>query len=106
MESLHTPGPWEVYKKPNGTVYEGGEAKATIRGGCSSDFFVAIMPPKTGTMWTVRHEANANLIAAAPEMLESLKRLLNLTSAANELEIVEAWQGARDAIAKAKGEDQ
>lgn len=44
-------------------------------------------------------EANARLIAAAPEMLEALEGILAITDRDHA-----AWNKARAAIAKAKGE--
>lgn len=66
-QAKHTPGPWEVYRPPTrGTVYEGGEAAATIRA-VGSGIHVATMPPRRSDRWTATHAANARLIAAAPE---------------------------------------
>ncbi|MFY3461077.1 hypothetical protein ACOTJD_30920, partial [Achromobacter xylosoxidans] len=63
-----------------------------------------------------RQEADARLIAAAPELLEALQKLLDLQVAKKELEYLDkgigtktpnaAWLEARAAIAKAKGEQQ
>jgi hypothetical protein len=83
----HTPGPWKVTQHDMG---------AFIR--CPADYIIA------GPVDTRRgHEANARLIAAAPELLEALR------------EFVEAFEGcyadgepamikAKAAIAKATGE--
>lgn len=67
--SRHTPGPWRVWMKPagRGTVpfvqAEGdSEAIAQVFGGERS---------------SEAREANANLIAAAPELLEALKNIEN-----------------------------
>ena len=103
----HTPGPWEVRTCPNGGHYEGGESPFTI--GAGTDKFIAEIKRQSG-----RTEANAHLIAAAPEILSvcnagvhDVQRVLDnwasgdLAAAVNGLE---AWQEtARAAIAKAEG---
>lgn len=49
------------------------------------------------------HEANARLIAAAPELLEALEGMLAMYSPRNQLKFCGATEAAREAIAKAKG---
>ena len=49
-------------------------------------------------------EANARLIAAAPELLEALQNMLGLTEASDYMALGEIEQQARAAIAKALGE--
>ena len=50
-------------------------------------------------------EANAQLIAAAPELLEALEMLIPLEPSSYESDAYERslWQKARDIIAKANG---
>ena len=48
-------------------------------------------------------EANARLIAAAPELLEALQNMLGLTEASDYMGVGEIEQQARAAIAKATG---
>jgi hypothetical protein len=62
--SQHTPGPWRV-----------GDAGHTIFGPKESD---GRLPQRIGEVCAVREDylANARLIAAAPELLASLKNLL------------------------------
>ena len=80
--SKHTPGPW----KASGV----GTVSHATRG-----FWIA-------RLWvgfrTKEREANARLIAAAPDMLAALEDLT--VAAPND----PCWQRARAAIAKAKGE--
>lgn len=99
MNAKHTSGPWKV--RP---VYSKGEPMpATIYAGRES---VADM---TGT--SPHDDANARLIAAAPDLLEALKRVNEclrswITSSTqnrvNPLEIAE-FVAANEAIAKAEG---
>lgn len=102
-ETEYTPGPWR-----SGTVYgaivadyktssyeESGHGDVNYYGGhlvCES----------------VEFEANARLIAAAPEMLEALKEIVSDSGQGNShdsllQEIVDIHSIARDAIAKATG---
>lgn len=84
----HTPGPWCV---------EGVGIRALVRAGTS------------GVIVAVRHrlsaqenEANARLIAAAPELLEALENILSNCLDSDGLS--RAYENARAAIAKATGE--
>lgn len=77
MSTEHTPGPWKAF----GTaVYFPG-----IRGG----FDLRSCP---------NPEANARLIAAAPDLLDALKEVVRISDRKHD-----AWDAARAAIAKATG---
>lgn len=88
-EARYTPGPWSTAEWPSrekdyirifaGTTYVGSV-------GNSDDPFE-------------RTEANARLIAAAPDLLAALKGILAITDR-NHV----AWHAAHAAIAKANGE--
>jgi len=61
----HTPGPWEIVEREQDTpriVGPDGQADVAILG--------------TGAHTTEEEEANARLIAAAPDMLEALKYIV------------------------------
>lgn len=95
MEKTHTPGPWTRAKRQGGIAIEHREEKPY--GWAQSE--VALVYPlampdrKTG-------DANARLIAAAPDLLAALENLMPLWSSG----IDEPWvEQARAAIAKAKG---
>lgn len=76
----HTKGPWEIV---SGTKYKGNyEITAAIDG---------------------EHEANARLIAAAPELLAALKNLLTEIEA-HDIHAPARIAFAKKAIAKAGGE--
>ena len=84
MTTQHTPGPWTTSSLPNGTEWtvsiDDGDMLADLTG-CPNE------------------QANARLIAAAPDLLAALQKI-----DANAAESVE-WirRVAREAIAKATG---
>ena len=90
MTTKHTPGPWTLddrgYKY---IVHKPGDGYIT-RDICRMD---------SSTMAAFAQEANARLIAAAPDLLEALKMLLGSTSYDPN-----AACKARAAIAKATGD--
>ena len=91
--ATHTPGPW---------IWADGYA------GLNSPALGPVLDyaPYEGmwvTHYTERGKADARLIAAAPELLEALQRLLH-NHAANTLFSGNGhWEQARAAIAKAQG---
>lgn len=90
----HTPGPWEC---------DGSEIY------CENLGISSVHRPKTddegGVMSNAEANANARLIAAAPELLHELKRLLQLWEEAigYEDDYMDMGDAARAAIAKAEG---
>lgn len=93
MIAKHTPGPWLV---DHDTDITGSESSPEI--GCVGKVDIAhvylrAVPGKT--------EANARLIAAAPDLLEALKAVLN--SCLDSRGLADAYKQARAAIAKAEG---
>lgn len=111
----HTPGPWKADKNLNPNYSENWYVEIRHSGYkeviCSH---VGGMPDHPGGKdFQGTKEANARLIAAAPEMLEVLERTLNLAIGhacearkidASECENWSWVQKARNVIAKAKGE--
>lgn len=97
--SKHTPGPWRV-------------AECGTKG-CWCRTIVADVPDIVDdgdsdfhiiTSGSLRKH-NANLVAAAPELLEALKRLqLAYTNSHSPSVRADCWKQAADAIAKATGE--
>jgi len=102
----HTPGPWDIEEGPSGMPY--------ISGGDDADY------DRTGICDLIEDQAsirevfaNARLIAAAPELLASLRELLALNgswergNAYISAGFVESYEqiasNARAAIAKAEG---
>lgn len=103
-EAKHTPGPWFTRRDGFSTVY----VEARIGGGWLQE--VAACGP---TSKTTQQEANACLIAAAPEMLEAMQAAIDcemvpVSSAADGGAVrhsrqVQVADMIRAAIAKATG---
>lgn len=86
----HTPGPWKYgYERPTAQDPEEQWAIVTIAGG----HIVANVNPDS------RQDANARLIAAAPDLLAALEAVVFISDRKHD-----AWDKARAAIAKAKGQ--
>jgi len=89
----HTPGRWDVIEGEPHTIVSGeGDHIADI--------------------WLVANgfkEANARLMAAAPDMLEALKRLLEWSdhdpNCIDNCPVCNAYVNAKEAIAKAEGRE-
>jgi hypothetical protein len=90
----HTPGPWMAFYKPK---YGEWHVSLPVSG---SAVRLGIFPRGLETAST---EADAHLIAAAPEMLESLKALCALCEHFSGAEHDETEQ-AKQVIAKAEGQ--
>lgn len=87
----HTPGPWEAKRLTDGD----GEPYETL-------YMAHIDIEGVCMVWApVGHseqEANAKLIAAAPELLEALKEVVAISDRKHD-----AWDKAKLAISKAEG---
>jgi len=93
MSAQHTPGPWEWHRDhPTDVIYcpTCGCSLATIDIGCGDK---------------AEQQANARLIAAAPDLLEALSWFINDIDGTHTVmvEFDENVAKARAAIAKAKG---
>lgn len=85
---MHTPGPWSYTEN----------IEACIAFGTADGWEVGSAEHETGVAFVPGSEANARLIAAAPDMLEALE-----TIASGDIVICKPLQQiAREAIAKAK----
>jgi len=95
--SNHTPGPWVIYPATNGSEIcaVDMEPGLPIRAG------IARVNQYTYGEWI----GNARLIAAAPELLEALEMMLEMSEMGGFGKAA-AEDVARVAIAKAKGEEQ
>ena len=91
--SKYTPGKWEVRYKPHWS---------------DLDYWIWGMDKKTGGMRIadVVNRANARLIAAAPELLEALKKMLQSDAVTSDWVKGEGsiYDDAEQAIAKAEEE--
>ena len=91
-----TPGPWEA--KPTGP-WDGWD------GWSVEDATGAVVCDAHGSQLNGRREANARLIAAAPELLEALREIFHdVKQGAIPNDDDEWWKKASTAIAKATGE--
>lgn len=92
-EAKHTPGPWRLER--NVTNYRSGAKSLQVRG---LDNLIATFPG------TDCDAANARLIAAAPELLETLQRIKESARTGRHEEDFEHIEDlAAAAIAKATG---
>jgi hypothetical protein len=105
----HTPGPWLAAAKPSSVVGWPIVQQGVGRSICNVTYVQhsKIDPAVPGDRaFNAESEANARLIAAAPDLLATLQTLMGLSQAANgisEKNFVAAYQAAEDAIAKATG---
>lgn len=93
-ESKHTPGPWHVHDRWYiGTVGEGIRTHAEVK--CCVN-----VPAHDHE----QHEANARLIASAPDLLAAVKELLEVRTGDGLLDpACAAFGRAQAAIRKAEG---
>ena len=98
-KAQYTPGPWTITVYPPDD-YGAEDLCAYIDGNRKH---VAHCMPPDGTSTELR-DANARLIAAAPELLEALKLIANAENSALDLAYCKGI--ARAAIAKATGGKQ
>ena len=83
-QTSHTPGPWEVFESHTGIyILDSAEQAAVCR-----------------LEWCLEAEANARLIAAAPELLALLKRICYKVAVCYDGGV---WREARAAIDKVEG---
>ena len=87
QETSYTPGPWEVFDSHTGIyILDSAEQSAVCK-----------------IEWCLEDEANARLIASAPDLLAVLKRLCSKAGACCD---GGTWREARAVIAKAEGRDE
>jgi hypothetical protein len=105
QQAQFTPGPWAAMNR----IEQGAptvEAYLPCINGLSAWVVVAdcgAPDPSEQMFGGMDHEANARLIAAAPELLEALDGLMTLESRGRIMPIGKEWDAARAAIAKATG---
>ena len=96
MKTKHTPGPWSITRTGFPDTYGPGTKKDI---GPSVDELVCVT---AGNDNGEKDMANAYLIAAAPELLESLQRILEQVVETGTVNAIEG-ERARATINKAKG---
>lgn len=87
-----TPGPWLRSERPNGPWWHIGSGNQAV---CT----VFATSKKASPTYAAMFKANANLIAAAPELLAALRFVLSATGE----QLTTAFEQAQDAIRKAEG---
>jgi hypothetical protein len=95
VSAAFTPGPWRVREPGCATVL--GMKRHTHFDGSFTDFEAEVARIQPSPM----REANARLIAAAPELYEALKALQLQALQSNVNEPSNEW--GRDALAQARG---
>ena len=114
MENEHTPGPWWPCQNSAGVwwvaTYRDGETASSHRVRDTGATICGNIGDHTAARTNGNEEANARLIAAAPDLLEALEYLLEQTVVQDERYNciitegeAEAAAMARAAIAKARG---
>lgn len=98
--SKHTPGPWTVQPRANNMIdvcHNNRDEPGAIT--------LALCRVQARDSWIDEAHANANLIAAAPELLDALTNLCGLAKKrpGSLFEYKAAVDSARAAIAKATG---
>lgn len=100
MENKHTPGPWRVVIDDDGNHLSG---RPMVAASVELDCAIVHWDGFVQTYWRSARgdneiHANANLIAAAPELLDALELALSYAGYGDD------WvSSARAAIAKARG---
>ena len=95
-ETKFTPGPWFTKREGWSTVY----VEARIDGGMIQEV-AACGPTDAGQD---QQQANAHLIAAAPELYEALDALIKLYEEDDGCRELPEYISARTALSKARGE--
>jgi hypothetical protein len=78
-EAKHTSGPWKADAEPQRLDGRAGTYRRIVEAGCFPNILahVCVSHPVNGEL-NEHGEANARLIAAAPELLEALNRIAKL----------------------------
>ena len=98
MKNELTPGPWQMTDKPNDRCCWSYHVETVERGKILGD----VLEGAAIVVADVRNEADAKLIAAAPDLLDALKTLVGLPDFSPKEKVDAAWKAAKAAIAKAE----
>jgi hypothetical protein len=99
--SKHTPGPWKLVSKNAARNFNDISVRPVI-----SPVKGLLLPIAKVSRFMPQNmaEANANLIAAAPDLLEELKKITRHFLTTTDPEVAALVRSSLDAIAKAIGE--
>lgn len=92
----HTVGPWAIQYETDITGIENDPANGCVGLVDVAHVYMRTVPCRT--------EANARLIAAAPDMIDALRQWANAEATADEIELQNARASRDEAIAKATGQ--
>ena len=106
--SKHTPGPWKVEQYQGNCFYVVAERGKKWDNPEICDLYTDVTPEDSVTLgpWLEpkdNAEANAHLIAAAPDLLEALIGMIEVFGNAEHVLTLNEVIAAKQAIAKAKG---
>lgn len=103
MSAKHTPGPWTCHVTvTDDDSWAPGVQKVEVESG--ETLIASYKTEYVEYPSQDECEANARLIAAAPELLEALSALMELERRGRFMPIGREWDAARAAIARATGE--
>ena len=94
----HTPGPWKWSDQ-----YETGDDRPTFSLIGEGGYGILSCDGVENSPQCLHDEANARLIAASPDLLDALTKLVNGASSGNSPTSAALLKNARAAIAKATG---
>lgn len=105
MGATHTPGPWSTAPgDQTGFKTHSGRPGVYAPARPSDDYFVLKVAELDGNVPASEVDANARLIAAAPDMLEALRDILSTSGQRIHGRPTPAqWARAQAAVAKAEG---
>lgn len=86
--SKHTPGPWHVIERANGQAFSIG-CQVQTKGNFVTTHYIANITDRA----TPQAEADARLIAAAPDMRAALREVIGMLPALREVESVKTVLG-------------
>ena len=107
----HTPGPWKVEQYQGNCFYVVAERGKKWDNPEICDLYTDVTPEDSVTLgpWLEpkdNAEANAHLIAAAPDLLEALIGMIEVFGNAEHVLTLNEVIAAKQAIVKAKGQQQ
>ena len=107
--SKHTPGPWKVEQYQGNCFYVVAERGKKWDNPEICDLYTDVTPEDSVTLgpWLEpkdNAEANAHLIAAAPDLLEALIGMIEVFGNAEHVLTLNEVIAAKQAIVKAKGQ--
>ncbi len=105
--SEHTPGPWTISTKdPFEYAINAINGDPDIHSGSWDELATVYGAEDEGTLGKLKGQANARLIAAAPELLEIVKAIINYDGEDGVTGINALFSIAESIIAKAEGRNE